>query len=342
MLRTKLYIAIALVTVLLPAPAVYAADDTTTGQFTAGASTPEVTDIEIFTDIGCTIPATNMDPLTQYYAKVDVTLANGLKHLDTVQATVYYDADGTPGPVPTTGDLHDCAILTCTVSGPTWTIAAGTSTSWDIVSANCTQPDFTGNPTSGSWIFAFDVGIVARENIAPAEWNAEGKAINGTKHGEDYVYDKNMNWYGEIAVNSPALVDWGEVPLGLTSDNSTYNPETDISVTYIANGDYNQDISSTDWSNAGPPVETVTLNTTGTEPLTNPGEFGLKASWHNVLADNVTVLDNPNYATINNTETITDEDGEDFTANTLWLSLSTSGIAPVQYSGTIWYQVSNR
>jgi hypothetical protein len=338
MLKMKLAIAAALAAVLLLAPAAYAADSgTTSGQFGAAGATPQVTDIQIFNDIGCTDPTTFMDPLTQYYAKVDVSLANNLRHLQTVQVTLYYDADGSHSPVPTTGDLHNCAILTCTVATtPVWNIDAGSSTSWAIVSDNCTQPNL--NATTGSWIFAFNVGIVARETPASGidDWDAQGKAIrNSSQFGVDSVYGKEMNWYGEIAVGGIGTVDWGSVPLGLTSDNATANPKT-VPVTYIANGDYNEDTSSTDWTGG---TETVTLNTTGTEPITTPGEFGLKASWHNVLADNVTITANPTYATIRGDQGITDEDGSIESLNSLWLSLSTSGIAPVTYSGTIWYRI---
>jgi hypothetical protein len=339
MLKMKLAIAIAIAAVLLLAPVAYAdTGGTTTGQFGAAGATPEVSAIQIFTDIGCTNVANSMDPLTQYYAKVDVSLANNLRHLQTVQATIYYDADGDHSPVPTSGDLHDCAILTCTVSGPTWTIDRGTSTTWQIVSDNCSQPANL-DVTSGSWRFAFVPGKVAREN-AVGHWDAQGKATrNPAQYGVAYVYSKNMNWYGEITVNSPALVDWGEVPLGLTSDNATHNPQHNISVTYIANGDYYEDISSTDWTGG---AETVTLNTTGTEPITAPGQFGLKASWHNLLSDNVTVTANPAYAHVDSDELITNETGNIVTDNSLWLSLSTSGIAPVTYSGTVWYQIATR
>ena len=333
----KLVIAIAIAAVLLVAPAAYAdTGGTTTGQFGAAGATPEVTDIEIYNDIGCTDITTSMNPLTQYYANVDVSLANNLRHLQTVRVTLYYDIDGDHSPVPGSGDIHDCAILTCTVGDtPVWSIDAGGSGSWAIVSDNCTQPNL--DTTTGSWVFAFNVGIVARETPAGGDddWDAEGKAIrNVSQFGVDYVYGKEMNWYGEISVGA-ALVDWGEVPLGLTSDNATANPQT-AGVTYIANGDYNEEVSSTDWTGT---TQNVTLNTTGTEPLTNPGEFGLKASWHNVLADNVTVTENPAYATIRSDQAITDETGNIESSNSLWLSLSTSGIAPETYSGTIWYRI---
>jgi hypothetical protein len=57
-----------------------------------------------------------------------------------------------------------------------------------------------------------------------------------------------MNWYGEITV-STLTIDFGSVALG--SDFAD-NPLSDISITYICNGDYQQQIrASSPWTADG-------------------------------------------------------------------------------------------
>jgi hypothetical protein len=298
-------------------------------------SIPTVTEIEIFRDSGCTLVADSMTPRSTYYARLWVTLSNNLEHLQTVQVTLFYNSSGDNTTTPGPADTQTCAILTCAVGPlPIWTISSGTPTSWTIETGGCVQPPL--NETSGAWIFAFKPGKVATENIGVADWDAQGLAIrNPTQTGERYVRDKDMNWYGEITVNTPS-VDWGEVPLGLTSDNTTYNPKT-VSIQYIANGDYYEDIRSEDWTGGG---ETVTLDETGVDPPAFPGMFALKADDTSVLGTAISVTGS--YNPINDSRGLTTEDGVTITDNGLWLSLSAAGIAPVTYSGKIYYQIANR
>ena len=301
------------------------------------ASIPTVMAIEIYEDPGCTVIANSMTPLSTYYARLSVTLSNNLENLQTVQVTLFYNSSGSDNmTAPISGDTQTCAILTCTV-GPTpiWTISSGTPTSWTIETGECSQPPL--NATNGAWIFAFKPGKVATENTGVADWDAQGKAIrNPSQTGELYVRDRDMNWYGEITVNTPS-VDWGEVPLGLTSDNTTYNPKT-VSIHYIANGDYYEDITSEDWSSGG---ETVTLDETGIDPPTLPGMFALKADDTSILGSAITVM-NSIYNHTNDTGGLTTENGVTVNTNSLWLSLSTSGILPGIYSGDVHYQIAER
>lgn len=299
------------------------------------ASIPTVTGIEIYATQDCQgTPVTSMTPQITYYAKVSVTLSNNLEHLQTVQVTLFYNETGSDDmTAPTSGDTQTCAILACAVGAtPVWSISSGTPTSWTIETSECTQPPL--NTTSGSWIFAFKPGRVATETTGAADWDAQGKAIrNPSQTGELYVRNKDMNWYGEITVNTTS-VDWAEVPLGLTSGNTTYNPKA-VSIKYIANGDYYENISSEDWAGSG---ETVTLSTG--DPPALPGSFALKANDTSDLgtAISVTVIYNPT----NDTRGLTTEDGVTVDTNSLWLSLSQTGIAPVVYSGTIYYQIAER
>jgi hypothetical protein len=297
------------------------------------ASIPTVTEIEIYEDPGCTKIADSMTPQFTYYARLWVTLSNNLEHLQTVQVTLFYNETGADDmTAPTSGNTQTCAILTCGVgSTPTWTISSGAPTSWTIETGGCVQPPL--NATSGAWIFAFKPGRVATESISPADWDAQGKAIrNPTQTGELYVRNKDMNWYGEITVNTPS-VDWGEVPLGLKFEDAP-NPEA-VSIKYIANGNYYEDIRSEDWVGGS---ETVTLSTG--DPPTNPGEFALMANDINEPSSAITVTSSYNH--INDTRGLTTEAGVIVTNNSLWLSLSEVGIAPVIYGGTIYYQIAER
>lgn len=347
MFKAKLSTILALVAVLalLLVPAAYA--DTggqTQGSFGAASSAPTVS-IEIYQEAACTNVADSMDPQTEYWAKVTVTENSQLKHLATVQATLYYDSDASHPAAPGTGNTQTCAILTWHADNTPeeWEIASGTPTTWARVIADSSHTDVTGHATTGDWKFAFIPGKVATETRGDAVWDAEGKATNkSSQSGTAYVYDKAMTWRGEISVDGS--VNWGEVPLGLMFENLTYNPmppSDNITVTYIANGDYYENIASTDWSAGG---ETVTLEETGQNPPSLAGQFGLEASYQSAdPSDNVTVkLNTTAYTSMKSDEGITSEDGNEVTNNRLWLSLSTSGILPGTYSGDIYYQVARR
>ena len=299
---------------------------------------PTIDAIEIYHTQDCLGPAvTSMDPQTTYYAKVRLTSINELSYLQAVQVTLFYDVAGTNPVAPITTDTQKCAILTCTVgTPPSWTIdAGGPPTTWQIVPLSCSQP-VDLDTTTGDWIFAFKPGKVATESVAPADWDAQGKATNkANQSGELYCRDKDMNWYGEIDVTT-STVDWGEVPLGLRFTDAP-NPKT-VSMLYISNGDYYEDIRSEDWTDG---VETVTLDETGVDPPPLPGTFALKANDINELSSAVIVMSSI-YNHTNDTGGLTTEAGITSADNTLWLSLSETGIAPVQYSGEIYYQIANR
>ena len=342
MLKTKLSTAIALAAVLslLLTPIAYAAEGATSGSFGAASQPPTVTAIEIYTDPGCTIMAPSMTPLTTYYAKVTVSSSSKLKHLQTVRATIYYDSDGSH-PVPGAGDPQTCAILSRTVGDLVlnWTIDAGGSTTWAITPASCSEPANL-NLTLGDWIFAFTPGKVAHEAIpATDDWDAQGWAINKSSQSDDvYVYGKAMDWYGEITVTTPA-VNWGPVPLGLTFGGAE-NPETNISVTYLANGNYYEDVNSSENWTGEVSTEIVTLDAGGGNPPFADSQFALKG---NDVSDNTTwITVTTSYNHINDIGTITSETPSPVTTNTLWLSLSAAGITPDTYDGQIHYQIATR
>jgi len=357
MLKTKLFTAIALVAALmLLAPAAYA--DTggeTSGSFGAKAKPPVVSDLEIYVGTpgptyGDPLGAGSMDPQATYYAQLTVTCLSKLKHLETVQATIYYDEDGSDSPPVGGGDTQKLAILTWTAATDTFSIdSGGGSTTWSLEAGSTHPADL--NDTTGDWQFFFKPGKVATEAPSAAhvnaEWDAEGLAIDKTPTESNKTYladDKGMTWFGEIDIVSSGTIDWGPVDLGLTFDDAVDNPQTDIEVNYIANGDYYEDIASEDWDDGALPPEVVALVELDADdaPPAGDGEFALKAYWDNVLGSAQKVPADSSYAHIKSTEGITSEDGNAEDANTLWLSLSASGIYPGTYTGSIWYQIAER
>jgi len=344
MLKTKLSIVIAILAALslLVTPAAYAAEDTTQGSFGAASQPPTVQSIQIYTTAACDVVAPSMTPGVTYWAKVTISSPNKLKHLQTVRATIYYDFDSSHPVAPgAPGNPQSCAILTRTVGDGAlnWSIDAGGSTTWDVVEASCSEPADL-NVTLGDWKFAFTPGKVAHEAIPATDcWDAQGYTINKNSQDDDaYVYDKAMDWYGEITVNT-ASVDWGTVPLGLTFSGAE-NPETGISVTYLANGDYYEDVNSSENWTGETSLEIVALDGDGGNPPSADSQFALKG---NDVSDNSTwVTVQTSYNHIDDTGAITTETPAPVITNTLWLSLSAAGITPDKYDGEIHYQIANR
>jgi len=274
-------------------------------------------------------PATAMDPQAEYAVRVSVSDPDGLASLQWVRVVVFLDADGDDdaGDVPASGDAQTAAIFTWT-NGPTpsWSMDAGSPTTWALVTANCAQPNLAG--TSGTWWFHFRPGKVAAEST---DWDAWAQARDGgAAHASLYDgSDYDMNWYGEVTVNTPS-VNWGVVLLG--SDYSA-NPKTGISVTYIANGPYQQQVrTSNPWGSA---PRWIALNESGTP---GPGQFSLKANSTNNLPG-AQVVRSSAYATIG-AGTRTPEGGSAIATNTLWLRLGSSGIPDTTYVGTIFYRIA--
>jgi PKD repeat protein len=300
---------------------------------------PTITDVEIYTDQAYNNPATSMTPQTPYFAKVSITSNNNLSYLQTVQVTLFYN-DGSHPDAPTSGNTQTCAIFTCAVGPPAnWTYDFGSppspTTTWQLVSLQCSQPANLNVPT-GYWIFAFRPGKVATESITPAHWDVQGKAINkSSQSGDLYRRDKAMNWYGEITINSPPP-DWGEVPLGLKFQDAP-NPKT-VSTNYIANGDYYEDIMSSDnWTGSG---QTVMLDISGSDPAP-AGTFALKAD-NTLNYGDSHVVGSTQYLHINAGGTLTTEAGVPVDTNGLWLSIGEADINPATYSGAIYYQIADR
>jgi hypothetical protein len=327
---------------LVAAPMAYAdTEGGVGGAFKAKNKLPEVT----------ALVAPDMTPQAEW-TTITVTVEDKNKLIDVqeVHVEVFYDAPGTDLIVaPVAANTQTCAILTATRTGPGawgWTIAPAPApdvSTWDINAGGCSAPADT--LSSGTWTFSFKVGKVATESADPADvadWDAYAKARDTVGWGSTDLYDYNneMNWWGEIGTPSPASVDWGEVEpdTGFTTDN--VNVVGAISIKYIANGDYDQKVKSSDnWSGG---TQWAILDTAGT--CANPNEFALKADDDDTIAG-APQLDTSGVS-IDNTGALTPETGNTELDNHLWLKLasifSQSDAAENKYTGIITYAIVNR
>jgi hypothetical protein len=323
------------------APPVMAAEDTATGSFTVGNAAPTITSVEVIPAAGGSA-VTSMTPGTAYKAKIVVNDANTVNDTAQVRVAIVFDSDDSdPATDPgETGDTQTLACLKWVKSTDTWSISptGGTpATTWSITSGSCTKPSDM-NLTTGTWEFYFTVGKAATEGTGGAGnagWDLFGEVNDeGTPVEMWDDRDLAMEWYGEVTVNT-ASVDWGSVSPGMDFAEGDPSEEVNISVTYLANGDYDEKVgASQNWTSVS---GNATLNTTAS-PGTN--EFSLKADDTSTLTSAVNVTASPTYAAIDNTGTQTDDDGEDVTTNSLWLKLGTS-FNEATYTGTIYYQVAN-
>jgi len=321
---------------LTPMTVLAADSGSASGSFTTGNSDPTVDVVALYESNEITT-ATAMGPQIEYAVKVTVTDANTLDDLSTVTVTIFYDANGIydVADVPTAGDVQYAAILTLTVDAtPTWEIdAVSGGGTWSIVDGNCKQPTLT--ESTGDFWFHFEPGTVATETTGTDKWHiyAEADDLGGTP-GDNYQDNITMNWYGEIVVNTPN-VDWSTVAPG--SDFSV-NSQTGISLTYIANGAYDEQVAADSlWT--GSPSGDATLNEDGT-PGAN--QFSIKADNTTTLPDDTHLVkaNTTSYTTIGDTGTQTDEIGNTITTNTLWLKVGTP-FTDAAYSGTIYFKIAD-
>jgi|GEM_PF-1061530 len=294
---------------------------------------PTIGTVSLWTTGGSPTETTSMSPQVEYNIKIPVTDSDTLNDLVTVNATLYYDSDGTysEGEVPTSGNTQTCAILTWTKATNTLTISSGAGSSWAVNNSSSVFPSLSG--TSGTFELHFTPGKVATYTTGAAKWHIYAKATDSISlTGTGTKQNLTMNWYGEIAVNTGS-VNWGSISPGTDFGEST--KQTGISVTYVSNGAYAEQVSgSGTWT--GAPSGTATLNSGGS-PSAN--QFSLKADDTATLGSAVLVNVSPSYTTVDNTGTITGESGDSVTTNTLWLKLGTP-FTTANYSGTIYWQIA--
>lgn len=272
--------------------------------------------------------AASMLPQTEATVLVSVDHGDGLTALDTLTLVVYFDADGgAPSAAEAEGqspDTQNCAIITWSQGAGAFGLDSGANSSWSL--GACSAP--TSLP--GTFTFRFRPGKVATHTTGPAVWQVWAKLSDDSAESAS-GYDASaptMAWYGEISVQTPS-VDWGTVAMG--SDYGA-NSLSGISVNYICNGDYSQQIKTESaWNGSG---SAISIDEGG-DP--GNGAFGLKADNADLLGEAVTVA--TTYASINSGSQ-TGEDGHTESNYTLWLKMGAGGIPASTYGGTITYMIA--
>ena len=326
-------ILIALALLFSLVPVAWAAEDTVTGSFTPTNVIPTVTALNIY-NITTNATITNITPQVYYSVKVTAGDGNTIDDIDQIDVQLFFDLGDTDPAAPGAGDPQECGILSWDKNGggSEWTIDAGGSTSWSILTANCTKPS-NMVAASGEWVFIMRVGTVATETQPTGDdWNVYAESIDGSGTGNMTQDNKEMLWYGEISTGATANFGGVENGSGF-ADN--INEVTNVAVNYITNGNYDQRVKSdATWAGAS-----FTANYDATGVCANPQEFSLRAYDSDVFASSVQV--NTTGVSIDATGTQTGELGFDVAINTLWLKIALV-LSNDTYSGNIVYIIADR
>jgi hypothetical protein len=321
---------LALAAGLVPSLAYAASEGTIPGSFVLGNVAPTIGTIQIYEEGDGTVAV--LSPQTEYYIRVPVTDSNSLDDLISITVTLYYDTDGVYniGDMPGSGNTQTCAIMTWTNLGDSWTIdAGGGSTTWSLVTANCSAPSMLA--TTGNFDFHFKLGKVAKATAGVSEWHVYAIARDSSNSGSKYATGYSVSWYGEI-YNVTLNAYWSSVILGEVN----HPADSEVSASYISNGNYSEQVkTNSPWSING--SVNASLNTAGT-----PGdkEFSLKASESANISEAIQV--STSYISIDDEETMTDDIGFIHAHNTLWLSLGSTGLIPGTYTGVVSYKIAYR
>lgn len=290
--------------------------------FSCGSAQPEVGEITTGDD---TILPEQPNTIT-----IPVSDANTLADIESITVYLYYDEDGdfvapTGAEVP---NVHTFVVLTWTPEDG-WTIEP-TGTMWEIDTANCVTPDL--GLTSDEFVLSYIPSPVAQESVSSvtAEWHLYVVVDDGSTTDSSYTEGLEMAYYSSVTINT-AGIHWGEVTPGMDFQEGAPSEIEGISVTYICNGAYDEQIASTaTWTGN---ESTATL----TAYALNANEFALRADDTTNLGGAVTVAEA--YTAIDDTGTITEEAGDTVTTNSVWLKLN-AAFADDTYAGAIYYQIA--
>jgi hypothetical protein len=214
-------------------------------------------------------------------------------------------------------------VLTPTGGGSTW--AMGT----------CEVP----GALPGMFKFYITPGKVATATAVGDLWQV-GAEVEDDAGKTEFKYDTQgtaMNFYGAASLpETPTLVDFGTVTSG-TGFGDDVNEFAVDTVTYIANGDYNEKISTgATWDDG---TNDATLDPTGA--CTNSDEFALRADDVAAYVEGNTVLVTTSGATINAGQSgPTAEAGDAQVDYNVWLKVSEDyTVTSDPYEGTITYAI---
>ncbi len=271
---------------------------------------------------------TAMDPGIEYALMVAATDIDGLSDLSTVAVILYYDNDtGSAGIPPVSGSSNGTAILTCQVGpSPTWTIEPANDTSWELLAANCEQPDLGG--TSGHFWFHFKPGKVAAATDDTHDWDIHAVATDVSgESGAASDYGKQMNPYVEITLEQ-ADVYFGTIAVGESVAN------IDLVARCVSNSDYDIEVRSDPvWSGEENSLTLVSGS---------PGrrQLNLRADDDATKSGAIDVTGNYQPIRSSGPGPTADNTGDPLNCG-LWLALGSADIPADIYSGLIYYRIVN-
>ena len=303
---------------IVPKVARAATEDTVSGQFGVNDGTFTVDNVTIWSM--ASVAVTTMAPHTPFHVKVDITNTNGLDKITQIDVILFYESDGTYDSSDEGGSnaAADQATLRWTPAAD-FVLAGPGSTTWACDNSSSVEPANLAVP-NGSFQFHVTIGDVAT-HTATGKWFAYAVATDASISPHFHGSALDMSWYGAIAAD--ASVTWTAAAPG------TDYTQQDVSVNYIANGDYVKSArASATWGAA-------TL--TDSDTLVS-NEFALKVDDQNsdepIGSSRVT----SSYESIGS-DGQTDELGDTNTSG-LWLKLG-SPFTKGTYNGTVYLQISN-
>lgn len=296
-----------------------AAEDPVSGSFEVNDGSFNVDNVTIWSMAPAEV--TEMSPHTDFHVKVDITNTSGLDKLSEVKVILFYESDGayTAGDEVGSDAAADHATFIWTPAGD-FVLDGPSSTTWACDNSSSVVPANL-YVTNDSFEFHITVGDVATFTATTDTWYAYAIAtdVEGT---DDFVTgDLTMAWYGAIAAG--ASVSW------LAAAPGTDYTQQDVSVNYIANGDYVKSAKADATWDAATLTDSDTLGA---------NEFALKADDQNASEPDGTSRLTSSYESIGS-DAQTDEAGDTDTSG-LWLKLG-SPFTKGTYTGTIYFQISN-
>jgi hypothetical protein len=282
---------------------------------------------------------TTITPGTEYTVTVTVSNPEGVAELTSLVLKLWYDANGgNPSEgefTAASADTQLCAIVTWTEGGTFVLTPTGGGVTWAI--GTCEEPATLPD----DFVFYITPGKVATATDVADKWQVAAKVTDDAgKTG--FAYDAQgtaMNFYGAASLpETPTVVDFGTVTSG-TGFGDDVNEFAVDTVTYIANGDYNEKISTgATWDDG--------TNDTTLDPLgvcDSADEFALSADDVAAYDADDVVLVTTGGTTINAQNGPTAEAGNAQADYNLWLKVSEDyTVTTDPYEGTITYAIEQQ
>jgi hypothetical protein len=309
---------IATVMAMIVPKAARAAEDTVSGQFGVNDGTFTVDNVTIWSMAPAEV--TTMAPHTPFHVKVDITNTNGLDKITQIDVILFYESDGTydSGNEVGSNAAADQATLRWTPAADFVLVGPG-STTWACDNSSSVEPANLAVP-NGSFEFHATIGDVAT-HTATGKWFAYAVATDASISPDFEGSALDMSWYGAIAAG--ASVTWTAAAPG-----AVYT-QRDVSVNYIANGNYVKSARASATWNAATLTDSDTLGS---------NEFALKIDDQNLSEPVGSSRVTSSYESIGS-DGQTDEGGDNDTSG-LWLKLG-SPFTKGTYMGTVYLQISN-